>query len=95
MGATKLFHKVFTLKQPPAIIQYISQSMINVDGARLVRHNNIKRVSKSLKTNKSLFYRATAIYNSLTIELKVLDHKRFNKSIKNIIRKNYSPDRVP
>ena len=47
------------------------------------------------KTSKSLFYRATSIYNSLPQTIKYLEPKIFNKRNKNVVKNTYSPDRVP
>ena len=95
MGAVKLFHKVFLLKKPPAIAQYIQQSMISTESVSFVRYNSIKRPPKSVKTSRSLFHKATEIYNSIKLNLKILEPKVFNKRIKSYIRSNVSPDRIP
>ena len=96
MGAVKLFHKVILLHKPKAITQYMKLSMILTDiDSRSVRHSFISRQSNTNKTYNSLFYRAVQIYNTLPNEIKGLEPKVFNKNIKEIIRKGYSPDRVP
>ena len=95
MGSTKLFQKVIFDNNLAAYTQYIKQSMIEVEGTRRVRHSYIKRASKSIKTSKSLFYRAVKIHNTLLYSIKCKEPKVFNKEIKPIIRKTYSPDKVP
>ena len=77
------------------MVQYIQQSMIHTEGTRFVRYNYIKRASKSNKTSKSLYYKATEIYNSISLNLKLLEPKVFNKRIKTYICSNFSPDRIP
>ena len=95
-GGVKLFHKVIYKQTPIAIIQYIRQSMIKTDlDSRLVRHSFIKRQSKTNKTSNALFYRAVKLYNTLPLYIKSWEPKKFNKNIKEIIRKGYSPDKVP
>ena len=70
--------------------------MINTDlDSRLVRHIFIKRQSKTNKTSNAFFYRAVKIYNTLPLYIKSWEPKKFNKGIKEIIRKGYSPDKVP
>ena len=95
IGATKMFHKVILYGKPPAYNHYIKQSLINTDSTRKVRQSYISRNSTTTKTSNSLFYRAVKIYNTLPLELKHLEHKVFNKRIKNVVRKCYRPDRVP
>ena len=96
MGGVKLFHKVILLHKPRAITQYMRQSMIQSDiDSRSVRHSFITRQSTTNKTYNSLFYRAVQIYNTLPNNIKSLEPKVFNKNIKDIIRKGYSPDKVP
>ena len=95
MGISKFFHKVIYNNKPIAISQYFKQSMIATDNTRAVRHMFIKRPTKTMKTEKSFFYRGTRIYNSLPQYLKYLDHRKFNKKIKEVIRSKYSSDRVP
>ena len=91
-----MFHKVILKQKPIAICQYIKQSMINTDlDSRLVRHTFIKRQSKTNKTSNAFFYRAVKIYNTLPLYIKSWEPKKFNKGIKEIIRKGYSPDKVP
>ena len=96
MGGVKLFHKVILMQKPKAITQYLKQSMIQLEiESRSVRHSFISRQSSTNKTYNSLFYRAVRIYNTLPFHVKCLEPKVFNKSIKDIIRKGYSPDKVP
>ena len=69
--------------------------MIPIDNSRMVRHNFIERKPKSNKTSSSFFYRVIKHYNSLPIEVKVLEPKVFNKKIKEYIRKIFRPDMIP
>ena len=70
--------------------------MIKTDfDSRLVRHSFIKRQSKTNKTSNSFFYRVVKMYNILPLYIKTWEPKKFNKHIKDIIRKGYSPDKVP
>ena len=69
--------------------------MIPIDNSRMVRHNFIERKPKSYKTSSSFFYRLSKYYNSLPIEVKVLEPKVFNKKIKEYIRKIFRPDMIP
>ena len=95
MGGLKLLHKAILKHKPKAITQYIKQSMISVDNCRMVRHNFIQRKPKSNKTSNSFFYRSIKHYNSLPIEVKILEPKVFNKKIKEYIRKIFRPDMIP
>ena len=95
IGSVKLFHNVILEHKPLALTQYLKQSMINVEGTRMVRNSFLKRNFTSSKTSKSLFHRVIHIYNSLPLNLKHLEPKIFNKRIKEIVRKTYSLDRVP
>ena len=47
--------------------------MINTEGVRFVRYNNIKRAPKTVKTSRWLFYKATEIYNGKTLNLDILE----------------------
>ena len=50
---------------------------------------------KSQKLKNHFIYKAIIIYNTLPIEIKSKDPKKFNRYIKPLIRKTYSPDKVP
>ena len=69
--------------------------MIETEGSRKVRHTFIKRASNTIKTSKSLFYRATKIHNDLPLSIKTLEPQNFNNGMKPLIRKTCSPDKVP
>ena len=95
IGAMKLFHKVISNNKPLAYTQYLKQSMISVEGSRKVCQSHIKRGSKTIKTDKPIFYRGIRIYNMLPLTLKILEPKLFNKKIKEYVRNKFSPDKVP
>ena len=59
--------------------------MISTDTVRFVRYNSIKRPSKYFKTSGSLFYKATEIYTGIELNLKILEHKVFNKNIIDVL----------
>ena len=82
IGCTKLFHKVIFNSKPLAYTQYVKQSMITIEGSRKVQQTHIKRGSKTMKTDISMFYRGTRIYNTLPFTLGILYPKTFNKKIK-------------
>ena len=95
MGSCKLLHKIILNHKPKALLQYISQGMLLIDNTRRVRNSFIKRASLTDKTGKSFLYRRINIYNLLPNQIKAMEPKKFNKTIKSIIRTNISPDRVP
>ena len=75
IGSVKLFHKVILENKLAAYVQYLKQSLIQTEGTRRLRYTYIKRASTTIKTSKSLFYRATKIYNSLPQSIKFLEPK--------------------
>ena len=69
--------------------------MINTElDSRLVRQSYIKRQAKTNRTSNSFLYRVVKFYNTLPLTVKSWEPKVFNKNIKDIIRKGYSPDKV-
>ena len=90
-----MFHKVIYYNKLVAYVQYLKQSLIETEGSRKVRHTFIKRASNTIKTSKSLFYRGTKLYSSLPLSIKSLEPENFNSRIKQLVRTQYSPDKVP
>ena len=95
IASIKFIHKMFNNQQPTCLLNEYNLRHDNKNSSRIITkfYPIIKPIISNLKG--SLLHKAAEIYNILPDNIKILNNKNFNISIKEYVIRTFDYDKVP